>query len=94
MSRPCFIWSTQEDETSAHWIFGNGPLLTNDSVIAIADNCPHLVNFVCGNNEHITDVSMMQLAEKCKELIKVHLENLSKITDASLGQIWRLVPPS
>jgi len=52
---------------------GSCPLLTDLSVIAIADNCPHLVKLDCSLIDNITDMSVMRLAEGCKELTHVNL---------------------
>jgi len=67
-------------------------LLTDSSVIAIADNCPHLVKFYVAHNHNITDVSVMKLAEGCKELTEVTLRDCEKITDASLDKFGELCP--
>ena len=99
------IWGTSKmtDEAVIHLVRTRGSnirtlnvgyfgLLTDLSVMAIADNCPHLVKLFLLCNDNITDVSVARLVQRCRELCEIDLSRCKKITDVSLEKIGESCP--
>ena len=66
--------------------------VTDLSLIAIAENCPHLIRFICSSNFNITDASVMRIAEGCRELTHVNISWCKLITDVSLDKFGEFCP--
>jgi hypothetical protein len=61
-----------------------GTMLTNISIINLAEKCSNLEELDLMHNENITDVSIFKIGEKCPAIKRLHLLNCDNITDASI----------
>ena len=61
--------------------------LTDDSIAAVAANCPHLAELNVRDCKHLTDALIAAVAEKCASLAELDVGDCSILTDASRAAV-------
>ena len=61
--------------------------LTDDSIAAVAANCPHLAELNVRDCKHLTDALIAAVAEKCASLAELDVERCSNLTNASVKAV-------
>ena len=61
--------------------------LTDIGVIAVSENCPHLMHIRLYECMHVTDVGLQSLAQLCTQLATVCLDGCRQMTDVGLQSL-------
>jgi hypothetical protein len=65
----------------------NSSLISDDTIILIAECCPKMIHLNLGGCRRITDAGMIQVAQYCRDLEELNLTFCRTITDKSMEKI-------
>ncbi|KAJ6413012.1 hypothetical protein OIU84_005930 [Salix udensis] len=59
--------------TSLQHLNIGGTFVTDESLLAIADSCPHLKSIVLWSCRHVTEIGLLNLVNKCRKLESINV---------------------
>ena len=66
--------------------------LTDQSIEAIAEPCPHLIQLAVGGCGNLTDAAIIEVANKCPELAQLDVSGCRNLTDAAIIEVANKCP--
>ncbi|KAL8044525.1 hypothetical protein ABFS82_08G051200 [Erythranthe guttata] len=71
--------------TSLQHLNIGGTFITDASLFAIADSCPHLKNIILWGCRHVTDKGLLMLVKKCGKLKSINVWGMRVPLDSIIG---------
>lgn len=78
------VWWHWQNIACTNVIFGGCVQLTDASVMALAEHCPHVTTIYFDNCQRVTDASMLALEERCP-----YLTNICRHGQSPSRSCWR-----